>query len=125
VVERLIKKIKNNAPNEILIIVPYEDLFDEINQVPQGDHAGIREMSEALSEKFDNIRKNQFCRGCNEKRAKIGSKQVVVKPIISTGFMKRGQVDVITRHSNILAISGFFIIKPTPYHKAFGFGRHV
>jgi hypothetical protein len=60
-VERLIKKIKDNAPNEILIIVPYEDLFDEINQVHiQGGHAGIKKMTEALSEKFDNIQHKFF-----------------------------------------------------------------
>ena len=33
--------------------------------------------------------------GCLQKRAKNGNKQVVVKPIISTGFKKRGQVDLI------------------------------
>ena len=38
---------------------------------------------------------NQFCFGCQKKSTKSGSKKIVVKPIISTEFMNRGQWDLI------------------------------
>ena len=37
---------------------------------------------------------NQLCIGCQKKGTKSGVKKVVVKPIISTEFMNRGQLDL-------------------------------
>ena len=37
---------------------------------------------------------NQSCLGCQQKRTKAGNKKFVVKPLVSTGFMNRGQLDL-------------------------------
>ena len=45
-----------------------------------------------------------MCIGCQKKGTKSGAKKVVVKPIISTEFMNRGQQDLMdfqTMHDGI------------------------
>ena len=93
--------MQDGKENEVMQICAYEDLFDEIYaaHIATG-HEGEKKTYIELKKKFDNIHRNflsifiQFCQGCQEKRTRKGQKNVVVKPIISKGFMHRGQVDL-------------------------------
>jgi hypothetical protein len=86
-IEKLIKKLKvAKDTQEIKQICPFEDIFDTIYaaHIIVG-HGGVGKMNKECQKKYDNI----------QKRTKAGNKKVVVKPILSTGFMRRGQMDLI------------------------------
>ncbi|CAF0967010.1 unnamed protein product [Brachionus calyciflorus] len=81
-INRLI--IVNQEDNQIKYVCAYENLFDEIDlHHKQVGHGGIDKTFIEL------------CYGCQQKNVKDGSKKVVVKPIVSDGFMHRGQFDLI------------------------------
>lgn len=100
-VTRLIRKMTQDDLN-VYLIVPFEVLVDEINNVHiNSGHGGVSKMKNMCKTRYDNIHQrfltiyNQFCHGCQLKRCKAGSKKVVVKPIISKYFMNRGQLDLV------------------------------
>lgn len=102
---RLIRKIDDKHPN-ILIILATEELFDEILTCHLAvGHGGVDKTAKETKKKFANIQQkhvllfNSLCMGCQKKRTKAGNKKVVVKPIISDGFMTRGQLDLIDYQS--------------------------
>lgn len=92
--------------NKILHVVAYEDMFDIIDEVHKRiGHGGIVKTFKVLSKDYVNV-SNKFirvyvelCVGCLKKNTKTGSKKVVVKPIVSNGFMNRGQVDLMDYQS--------------------------
>ena len=94
-IEKLIKKLKDAKDTKACLlkmllmlkqICPFEDIFDTIYaaHIIVG-HGGVGKMNKECQKKYDNI----------QKRTKAGNKKVVVKPILSTGFMRRGQMDLI------------------------------
>ena len=98
--EKLIKKVKDDS--SIIQICPFEEMFDAIHAAHTiVGHGGVAKTAKECQKKYDNIHVcflnlfNQLCEGCLQKRTKNGNKKVVVKPIVSTGFMKRGQIDLI------------------------------
>ncbi|CAF1000814.1 unnamed protein product [Brachionus calyciflorus] len=98
-INRLIKL--DESENAITYVCPYEDLYDEIHQAHlKVGHGGVKITEKELKKIFSNISHRQislfisFCCFCSEKNTKYGSKRVVVKPLISTEFMNRGQLDL-------------------------------
>jgi len=93
--------IKKNIDATILeFIVPYEELFDKIYDfhVNKTGHGGRCKIEAALADKFRIPRPPieiflTGCKSCNEK--KNLPKKLVVKPILSSDFCERGQIDLI------------------------------
>ncbi|XP_057320671.1 KRAB-A domain-containing protein 2-like [Microplitis mediator] len=94
----LIKKHVDAAIIEF--VVPYEELFDKIYDfhVNKTGHGGRCKIESAFADKFQIPRPPieiflSGCKSCNEKRNL--PKKLVVKPILSSDFCERGQIDLI------------------------------
>ena len=92
----------DDVKDEIKYIVANEDLFEILKLCHEStDHGGQKKMTEESSRKYYNITSNaiklykSLCEGCARTRTKKGSKNVIVKPIKSTDFGNRGQIDLI------------------------------
>jgi hypothetical protein len=87
--------------NKFLKVVAYKDIFDKIDSIHKKGQGGIGNTYKALANEYANISVKfvrvffELCTVCLKKNVKARSKKVVVKPIISTEFMHRGQVDLI------------------------------
>jgi hypothetical protein len=79
----------------------YEDLYDGIRQchVELNGHAGIRRTEKAAQRHYVNVSRvmiDKFVAGCScQLDRKFPSKPEDIKPIISSSFNSRGQVDLI------------------------------
>lgn len=98
-VNRLVKL--DEEDNQVKYICAYENLFEEIDKYHKSvGHGGIHKTLKEVKKHYSNITLKfvkayiEFCLGCQEKNTKSGSKKVVVKPIVSSGFMNRGQLDL-------------------------------
>jgi hypothetical protein len=102
-VEKLIKK--RESPDEHPVYyVTIEDTYDIIQRAHLcTGHGGRDRMSKHIKEKYANITKDSlklfrfksYCLVCQEKRKRTKTKGVVVKPILSSEFNSRAQVDLI------------------------------
>ena len=134
-VDKLIKKRKNeNDP--ILYYVPLEDVYSTILKAHvETGHGGRDKMKHYLSKKCANITRDMleifksFCVLCQEKKNRPRVSGVVVKPILSSEFNSRAQVDLIDKQSSqfgtfkwILVyqchMTKFVILRPLEYKQA-------
>lgn len=104
-VEKLIKK--RQTPDETPVYyVSIEDTYDIVKRahVATG-HGGRDRMTKELQVKYANIQRDtvelfkSLCQECQKKRKRPMTKGVVVKPILSSEFSSRGQVDLIDMQS--------------------------
>ncbi|XP_066964221.1 KRAB-A domain-containing protein 2-like [Macrobrachium rosenbergii] len=104
-VEKLIKK--RQTPDETPVYyVSIEDTYDIVKRahVATG-HGGRDRMTKELQVKYANIQRDtvelfkSLCQECQKKRKQPMTKGVVVKPILSSEFSSRGQVDLIDMQS--------------------------
>ncbi|XP_068234280.1 KRAB-A domain-containing protein 2-like [Palaemon carinicauda] len=104
-VEKIIKK-RQTLDETPVYYVSIEDTFDIVKRahVATG-HCGRDRMTKELQVKYDNIQRDTIelfkllCLECQKKRKRPMTKGVVVKPIPSTEFSSRGQVDLIDMQS--------------------------
>ncbi|XP_068234271.1 KRAB-A domain-containing protein 2-like [Palaemon carinicauda] len=104
-VEKIIKK-RQTLDETPVYYVSIEDTFDIVKRahVATG-HGGRDRMTKELQVKYDNIQRDaielfkSLCLECQKKRKRPMTKGVVVKPIPSTEFSSRGQVDLIDMQS--------------------------
>ncbi|XP_068247605.1 KRAB-A domain-containing protein 2-like [Palaemon carinicauda] len=104
-VEKIIKK-RQTLDETPVYYVSIEDTFDIVKRahVATG-HGGRDRMTKELQVKYDNIQRDttelfkSLCLECQKKRKRPMTKDVVVKPILSTEFSSRGQVDLIDMQS--------------------------
>ena len=79
----------------------YEELYDCIKQchIDQEGHSGIRKMEKTVAKHFINISREMCVKFINACRCQLDCKHPAkpddVKPIISSTFNSRGQVDLI------------------------------
>ena len=104
-VQKLIKK--RQTPDELPVYyASIEDTFDIIKKahVATG-HGGRDRMMKELSVKYANILRDDvelfksLCQECQKKRKRPMTKGVVVKPILTTEFASRGQIDLMDMQS--------------------------
>ena len=104
-VEKLIKK-RQSPEERPLYFTTIEDTFHIINNahITTG-HGGRDRMVKHLKDKYANITKDSvdlfksYCLVCQEKRKRPKTQGVVVKPILSSEFNSRAQVDLIDMQS--------------------------
>ena len=91
-----------DVKDEIKYIVANEELYDILKLSHESTgHGGHKKMTEECSRRYYNITSRSIklykslCEGCARTMTKKGSKNVIVKPIKSTDFGNRGQVDLI------------------------------
>ena len=94
------------ANEEIKHIAANEDLYDIILEAHKiVGHGGIKKSAKQLKQKYHNITEKSLkilkvCVEVAQKHTpKKGAKNVIVKPIKSTGFGQRGQLDLIDLRS--------------------------
>ncbi|XP_068224298.1 KRAB-A domain-containing protein 2-like [Palaemon carinicauda] len=104
-VEKIIKK-RQTLYESPVYYVSIEDTFDIVKRAHVAtDHGGRDRMTKELQVKYDNIQRDtielfkSLCLECQKKRKRPMTKGVVVKPILSTEFSLRGQVDLIDMQS--------------------------
>lgn len=98
---------KRQTPDEKPVYyVSIEDTFDIVKRAHVATGHGSRDrMSKELQVKYANIQRDtvelfkSLCQECQKKRKRPMTKGVVVKPILSSGFSSRGQVDLIDMQS--------------------------
>ena len=103
--EKLIKRRKSPEESPVYY-VSIEDTYDIIKRahIATG-HGGRDRMIKHLSTKYANITREaielfkSFCQECQKKRKRPMTKGVVVRPILSSEFSSRGQVDLIDMQS--------------------------
>ena len=101
----LIKKmLKEDDP--ILYFVANEHLFEKIEKIHiQQGHGGVNKTLQHVKKQYHNITQDavklyiEFCETCQKNRSRAKSKSVVVKPIRSSHFNSRCQVDLIDMQS--------------------------
>lgn len=132
--EKLIKPLSINE-NSVRNYVPYSQLFDVLNDshISVG-HGGRDRMIKEISKKYVNITRKEIelyiklCQHCLQKQKGL-KKGLVVKPIISTEFNSRCQVDLIDFQSHpdgeykfIMVyqdhLTKFVVIKPLKFKKS-------
>jgi len=104
-VQKLIKK-RQTSDELPVYYASIEDTFDIIKKahVSTG-HGGRDRMMKELSLKYANILRDDvelfksLCQECQKKRKRPMTKGVVVKPILTTEFASRGQIDLIDMQS--------------------------
>jgi Integrase zinc binding domain len=130
---KLIFPVKDD--NVVLYYVPNSELFDvlQTTHVSIG-HGGRDRMIKELGNKYKNITRNDietflhFCEPCQQKQ-KGSKKGIVVKPIISSDFNSRCQVDLIDFQSHpdgkfkfIMVyqdhLTKFVVLKPLEFKRA-------
>ncbi|XP_008182430.1 KRAB-A domain-containing protein 2-like [Acyrthosiphon pisum] len=95
----LISKRKDRNNEEIKYIVPYEELYERINDYHiRTGHGGNVKLRMAIANKYNIPRPAieiflSTCAICNGK--KNMNRKLVIKPIISKDFNERGQVDLV------------------------------
>lgn len=99
--DKLIKKRKSTADPPIFYVT-IEETFDVIRTAHlDTGHGGRDRMLKELNQKFANVHRESvelfksFCKVCQEKTKRQKTKGVVVRPILSSDFSSRGQVDLI------------------------------
>lgn len=104
--EKVIKKI-NFEENLPIYYVRIEETYDVIKRAHTATgHGGWDRMTKHLSLKYANIRREavellkSYSATCQEKRKRPITKEVVVKPILSTDFGSYCQVDLIDKQSS-------------------------
>ena len=104
-VEKLIKK-RESPEERPVYYVTIEDTYDIIQKTHiSTGHGGRDRMLKHIKEKYANITKDSlelfksYCVVCQEKRNFPKTKGVVVKPILSSEFNSRAQVDLIDMQS--------------------------
>lgn len=112
---KLINPVKNND-NNILYYTKESDVFDVLHDAHQSlGHGGRDRMLYELNSKFKNITRFEvdlylsLCEQCQLKHKKI-RKGLVVKPIISSEFNSRCQVDLIDFQSNADQLFKFIMV---------------
>ncbi|CAI6354197.1 unnamed protein product [Macrosiphum euphorbiae] len=112
---KLIYPVKNND-NNILYYIKESDVFDVLHDAHQSlGHGGRDRMLYELNSKFKNITRFEvdlylsLCELCQLKHKKI-RKGLVVKPIISSEFNSRCQVDLIDFQSNADKLFKFIMV---------------
>ena len=97
----LIKKSDSKKPGDIIHVVAFEDLYDVLHDlhVNKTGHGGRGKMIEALRTSRYYVMRPPVeifvacCRVCNQKKSSV--KKLVVRPIMSSAFGERGQIDLI------------------------------
>ncbi|KRZ07302.1 KRAB-A domain-containing protein 2, partial [Trichinella zimbabwensis] len=96
---KLIRKRKNG---EIRRIATFEEMFSIVRDAHSRiDHGGERKTFLEIKKKWANVTLEickiyiSYCEDCHLKRKKKIPKRLVVKPIVSSSIMSRGQVDLI------------------------------
>ncbi|XP_072384043.1 KRAB-A domain-containing protein 2-like [Diabrotica undecimpunctata] len=103
-VQRVIKK-RTDEKQELTFVLPIEEYYDKLNEVHLNTgHGGRDKMINALKPKYAIPRPAveifvRLCTTCDEKKH-LTKKGVVVKPIVSTSWNSRGQVDLIDFQSS-------------------------
>lgn len=104
-VEKLIKKRETDNDTPVYYVT-IEDTFDIIKRIHiSTGHGGRDRMIKELQVKYANILRDtvelfkSLCQECQKKRKRIMTKGIVVKPILSSEFSSRGQVDLIDMQS--------------------------
>ena len=105
-VDKLIKKRKSPEDRPIYFAT-IEDTYDIISKAHTATgHGGRDRMLKHLGLKYANITTEavelfkSYCRVCQEKRKRPKTTGVVVKPILSSEFNSRGQVDLVDMQSS-------------------------
>ena len=113
---------KNNQPNKR--VVAMEDMFDAIRKVHiDQNHCGRTGPYKRISLELHGVTEKicqlfvSHCKICQLKKSRKSIKSLVIKPISSSGYLSRGQVDLIDFSTvfpeQMNLISGFLFIKTT------------
>ena len=94
-------KSKTNAPAKRVLSV--EELFDKLEMLHkiEGNHTGRTKLHKRASQEYHGVTEKicglfvKICQVCHLKKSKKSLKSVVIKPITSTHFLSRAQVDLI------------------------------
>ena len=104
-VEKLIKK-RESPEERPVYYVSIEDTYEIIKKAHiSTGHSGRDRMLKHIKEKYANITKDSldlfksYCVVCQERRKRQKTNGVVVKPILSSEFNSRAQVDLIDMQS--------------------------
>jgi len=110
-VEKLIKK-RDNPEASPTYYVHTEEIFDVIKRVHiVTGHGGRDKMLKALNPKYANVSREvvelykELCEECMKKRKRPTTTGVVVRPILTSDYGSRSQVDLIDMQS--MAHNGF------------------
>ena len=108
-VEKLVLKKKDAegvVSTDNIYFVHMEELFDIVKRVHTSTgHGGRDKMMKVISAKYANVTREvvdlfkSLCVECQKKRKRDKCKGVVVKPILSSDYGSRGQVDLIDMQS--------------------------
>ena len=103
--EKLIKK-QSSSSTSTLYFVHVEEMFDIIKRIHIATgHGGRDKMLKVIVQKYANITSQavelykSLCVECMKKRKRVTTKGVVVKPILTSEYGSRGQVDLIDMQS--------------------------
>jgi len=103
--EKLVRK-PDSSTTDVLYYVHLDDMYDIIKRAHIScGHGGRDKMMKAISTKYANITREvlelykSLCMECAKKRKRATTKGVVVKPILTSDYGSRGQVDLIDMQS--------------------------
>ena len=97
---------KKNSAENLIYFVANEHIFEKIHEIHLNHgHGGVNKMMKHVKEKYENITVEaiklyiSLCDQCERRRDKVSRKSVIVKPIKSTDYNSRCQVDLVDMQS--------------------------